>query len=186
VKLIEKIRCYFGFKALKHYLELNPRKIKVCNLQDAKSIGILFSLYDQESFKNALSLEKQIKNSGKKISLMCFSAFKVLPEFYTPKADSECFTLRDIDWKKMPFGGTVERFASQEFDILIVPEILESLPVMYLAAISKARFKTGKTSEHGTAIYDLNIQLPVEGSQEELIRNIVYYLSLISNGKSES
>ena len=61
-----------------------------------------------------------------------------------------------MSWKGIPSGSEVQRFLEEKFDLLYHCSINECLPLEWIAALAKARFKIGPAI-HDWIYYDLII-----------------------------
>ena len=160
-------------------LKSNKRKKEVCNLDSAKSIGILYDATNEEQINQIQPFVSYFFNLKKDVKALGYVNAKKLLYCHTPKLQYDFFYLKDLNWYKKPQNYIIDNFIKKEYDILINLCDSSCIPIKYLVASSVARFKIGQ-HEDGYEIYDLMISLKEDKSLEKLMSEIQHYLQLIN------
>ena len=172
----KKIGLYLLNKKVKH---LKREKI-VCNLNEAKNIGIIFNPTTSEVFSTVVALNSFLIEKGIKTTSVAYINEKILPDFCSSRKAIKFITLKDLNWYRKPNISFVNDFIKFKFDILIDLTLEYFYPVYYINSLSQAKFKAGKTTTIKTPL-DLMIDIEKERSVEYLIDQLKHYLSIIKN-----
>ena len=182
---IESFRLYFG----KYFLSRDFRKVSrnrvICNIKNAKSIGLLFDASDEADHKIVTELVKGFQNDQKVVKVLGFVNFNRVPHYCFPKLSYDYFTKKDINWYCKPSGVKVNDFVREEFDVMIdlCPKSYFSLK--YIAAISNSKFKVGRFEEGYKEFYDFMLNVAPDTSLQDYIREMTHYLSIINNDSNQ-
>jgi hypothetical protein len=182
MKVVDSIRIQAGKRALKKELASNQNRVaKVCNLAEAKSIGLLYKVESQEDYNHLRKFAKYIKGEfgTKRVFMMGYwDDAKENPDFLQTKVDFEFFTKKELNWAGIPRGGNIDNFLSESFDVLIDMNSYFNVPLRYLAAKSSARLKVGRFSKENEPYFDIMIgdnKMDFENYCNELVK----YLTMI-------
>jgi hypothetical protein len=134
VKFLNNTKAYIGQKVLERKIRDRNRTIAVCNINDAKKIGIIFNATHLISFEIIRNFVKEL--SQKKISVNALG--------YVNSKGFNFFTKSNLNWFNKPVTDTVEEFINIPFDILINLCLEEYYPIHYVVALSISTFKVGK------------------------------------------
>ena len=140
-------------------------------LDNAKSIGILFDGTDPEDRKVVLDYAEKVKNAGKKVSSLAFFDNKLKSENFT----FHHFNRLQLDFALRPKCKDASEFAEQRFDLLLNLSNRSVLPLDYIAARSKARFRVGPFTEK-TFCYDLMIDHSGKNDLGAFLQQVVFYM----------
>lgn len=176
---LEDFKTKIGQIVFQNQLKSNKRKKEVCNLDSAKSIGILYDATNEEQINQIQPFVSYFFNLKKDVKALGYVNAKKLLYCHTPKLQYDFFYLKDLNWYKKPQNYIIDNFIKKEYDILINLCDSSCIPIKYLVASSVARFKIGK-HENGYEIYDLMISLKEDKSLEKLMSEIQHYLQLIN------
>ena len=176
---LEDFKTKIGQIVFQNQLKYNKRKKEVCNLDSAKSIGILFDATNEEQINQIQPFVSYFFNLKKDVKALGYVNAKKLLYCHTPKLQYDFFYLKDLNWYKKPQNYIIDNFIKKEYDILINLCDSSCIPIKYLVASSVARFKIGQ-HEDGYEIYDLMISLKEDKSLEKLMSEIQHYLQLIN------
>lgn len=170
--LILKVRRRFFKKNMATNLPPNPTTRKVTNLENAKSVGILFDATDPENRQTVADFAAKLARSGKKARLL---GFVNLPE---KKAPTDLpfvhFNKKTVNWYGRPVGEKAEAFCKEKFDLLLCLFSGENRPLEWLAARSSARMKAGG-SLHFYKNLDMTIEIAPGKELSELISQLEFY-----------
>ncbi|MGD2033497.1 MAG: hypothetical protein PVF73_00465 [Bacteroidales bacterium] len=147
MKFIENTKAYLGQRAITTYRKKNKRQVKACNINNAKTIGILFNATHQISFEIVKEMVKNLSVRKNKIDVLGYVDSKNLIDHYLYRKGFEFFTRKQLNWYYKPVDEFVNIFIEKKFDILINLSLDEPYPIQYIAALSKAKFKVGKYSK---------------------------------------
>lgn len=182
MKVVDSIRVQAGKRALKKELLADEKRVaKVCNLADAKSIGLLYKIESKESYDHLRKFAKYIKGEfgTRKVFMMGYwDNKKDTPDFLTSKVDFEFFTKADLNWAGIPKGVNIDNFLNEQFDILVDLNSYFNVPLRYLVAKSKAKLKVGRFSKENEPFFDIMIgdnKADFENYGNELVK----YLTMI-------
>ena len=177
INIKNKIWSYF----LKKETDKIKRNRKLLNLSDAKTIGIIYQVNQEEHYNVICSFIKELQDKNKNVrSLGYVKDYNVVPHFCFPKLSYDYFTKKEVNWYKVPSSNFVNDFVKENFDILIDLSNEDCMPIQYISAISNASFKVGLYNDKNKNIYDFMIK--VDGlTIQNLINQIKHYLSLINN-----
>lgn len=176
---LEDFKTKIGQIVFQNQLKSNKRKKEICNLDSAKSIGILYDATNEEQINQIQPFVSYFFNLKKDVKALGYVNAKKLLYCHTPKLQYDFFYLKDLNWYKKPQNYIIDNFIKKEYDILINLCDSSCIPIKYLVASSVARFKIGK-HEDGYEIYDLMISLKEDKSLEKLMSEIQHYLQLIN------
>ena len=158
---IDKLKGKVGNYALNRKLKDLKRNVKACNIDKAKSIGIVFNASQPVSFDIVRELAKEF--DGKKHQLQVLGYFNNTEVFdhYLYRKNFEFFTPKEINWYRKPSGDVVDNFINTKFDILFDLSIKDNFSLHYIVSTSAAHFKVGKYNEGATHL-DFMISLEQE------------------------
>jgi len=179
MQFIEDFKQKVGKLVFQRELQTNSRTKEVCNLDDAKSIGILYDATSEQQIKIIKPFVSYFFDFKKDVKALGYVNAKELSYCHTPKLHYDFFYQKDLNWYYKPQNYIIDNFIMKEYDILINLCDSNIIPIKYLVASSIAHFKIG-IHEEGYEIYDLMISLKEDKSIEKLMNEIKHYINLIN------
>jgi len=179
MQFIEDIKMKVGKWVFKRELKINKRRKEVCNLESAKSIGILYDASSEEQINLVRPFVSFFFDLKKDVKALGFVNAKELSYCHVPKLQYDFFYKKDLNWYYKPQNYIIDNFIKKEHDILINLTDSSVIPIKYLVASSLAHFKIG-IYEENYEIYDLMISLTDDRSQQKLMNEIKHYINLIN------
>lgn len=156
------------------------RNKKICNLNQAANIGIVYFLPDEETYRKVSQFVKRLQGEGKTVKALGFVDNKSLTGQFLPKLSYDFLYHSGVNWMNKPVSAQAKDFSDTTFDILIDLSMEEHLPLLFITAQSKAGFKTGMQSKLRSRYLDLMISLENGGELDELIKQVYHYLNEIN------
>lgn len=175
---LTNIRIKFGRRALRKEAAKVQRKRKAINLEATKEIGILFHMESEADYDRVSRFSRELQAVGKKIQVIGLYKYRKLPPYYAQKLAYDVILPVHLDIFYRPKSDFVRKFIDCEFDMLIDLGNYEDFPLHYIASLSKAKFKLGRTSGQENLPYDLMIETGNPIESDELIRQLVHYTSI--------
>lgn len=142
------------------------------DLNAAKSIGLLLDATDLADREVVLKFAESLRKQDKEVKLLAYfsGSAKVANFIFTH------FTQKDLDWALRPKNRDVQKFINQPFDILINLTPHGSLPLEYIAAFSKAKFRVGPSTDK-TYCYELMIDSPAKKDLQSFIQQVTFFIN---------
>ena len=157
----------------------SDRQCRMTNLQDAKRIGILYTLDEVPDYDRVSEFVSQLQGKHKEVKALGFVKNNNLIQRFLPKISYDFFSKRDLTWFYKPIHNQVRDFIEKEFDLLIDLSLHDSFPLKYISGLSNALLRVGKFSEENTEYYDLMIDFKPSMTSEEYLGQIQHYLTII-------
>ena len=181
MKVLDSIKEWLGRRALLR--EASPDRRPVAkNLAQSVKVGILYMATDEQAQTQVRNYVKKIKEDLGITRVMALGFYdeKELPHYLHTKLNFDAFCLKDLNWYRIPHGNVVQNFIAEEYDVLIDLTLRDHLPLQYIMAKSKARFKVGRLSDANAHFLDMMIDTAGANSLPQLIANIDRYLLMIN------
>jgi hypothetical protein len=142
------------------------RTVRVTNLGQVKTVGILWKADDREVFDLLTDLLKEL---GIDVSSLCFSAQR------GSVRGEAVFSPDDISVFGKIKNQEIARFIAHKFDVLIDISLSSEIEIQYLRCLSRARFKAG-WSDAQPDYFDLSIDVSKRKEPSYLAEQVIYYL----------
>jgi hypothetical protein len=184
LSIITNIRKSAGSFALRREASRVSRNRKIMNLDEAGSIGVVYFLPDEPVYRKISVYVKKLQDMGKRVKALGYVESKHLTGQFLPKLSYDFFFPSGLSWNYKPTSTEAREFIDCEFDILIDLSTENSLPLLFIAGLSRAKFKVGMQRDASAAYLDMMISLQEKDGLEELITQIDHYISII-NKKDE-
>lgn len=141
----------------------------------AKSIGIIFSVEDLAKHETIKKLKKQLEKDGKTVQVLAFlprgkENFEFLFDF---------FTIKDITLWGNFTAEQVISFANKSFDYLFYADESYNPMIGNILAMSKAKCRVGKFNKTNNQFCELMIQTQ-NGSIQHLVDEMYRYTKILS------
>ncbi len=175
MKLWDNFRNYFYKKSLLKKIQQIKVERAITNLNDAKSIGIV---YDSSNSDNDIIITKfaeTLRNQKKTVEILAF----VNDTKTEHKADVLVFNKKSLTWLMIPKNEQVEKFAEKKFDLLLASFTEENLPLEYVAAISQAKWRLGTYAKDKTDFYDMMISLGGRNELSYFLEQTTHFLNQV-------
>jgi len=183
VKIKNKIKNKIGNYILKQEKHRVRKNKQIINLKDAKTIGILYRIIDEETHNCVSDFIKTMQDKQIHIHAIGITEYKDIPHYCYPKITYSFLTLKNINWYFKPIGKEVNDFLNKEFDIVIDLTTEKYLPIQYLLSQVKAKFIVGKYYDNSTHYYDMMLKVDKPTKIADFIKVIVDYLNIIKTHK---
>jgi hypothetical protein len=156
------------------------------NMNDAKTIGILFEASNAEDFELVKRYVIYLREMKKKVKVIGYFSENEIPQLTYSKLEYDFVDKKQLSWHMKPSGHVIDNFIEEQYDILIDLNIHDHLPLKYIAVLSRARFKVGKTQQGSTEVYDLSIDHPADKSLKYFLRQVDTYLLMINKSEDNA
>ncbi len=147
MKFIDNTKHFFGIRILKNKLRGISRETIVCNINDAKSVGIIYNATNLMNFEIIKDFAKTLMNKKIEVSALGYVHSKKLIDHYLYRKGFDFITKNNLNWYYKPASNIVSGFIKKPFDILINLSLEDYYPIQYIVALSSSPFKVGKYSE---------------------------------------
>ena len=185
MNIFYKIKKIAGNHYLNKHLPKNQRFRKIVNLDDAKTLGIIYELKDEQTYNHINRFVKLLQDKQITVKAIGYFDGNIRPIYAIEKLSLDYYDRKDLNWYAKPKGNYVSDFIKTDFDILIDLSLNELFQTKYIAGLSKAKFKVGKDGENNKAIFDLMIDINSKTTLDEFITLIIHYLSIINKKDNE-
>lgn len=185
MNIISKIKELAGKRYLKKHLPKHHRFRKIVNLDNAKTVGIIYEIKDEHCYNHINRFIKLLQDKQINVKAIGYFDGNIRPIYAIEKLSLDYYDRKDLNWYLKPKGNYVEDFCKTDFDILIDVSLLDIFQTQYIAAFSKAKFKVGKDGLNKKDIFDLMIDINVNTTLDEFITLIIHYLSIINKKDNE-
>lgn len=159
--------------ALKKHLSEHKvtRDRKVVSLRNAKNIGIVAEITDEDSYKEIFAVFSKLQTISK-VQMVGYIDEKMVPFYCLDQLAADYFCKKDLNWYGKPEMVQVSDFINTDYDILIDFTRRDLAPIQYMLTLSKAQFIVGGNKEN-QEFYDLIIE--GTDSHKKLLENIYVY-----------
>lgn len=178
--MFSKIKNYF----LQKYLTENKkvRQRQLLSLQQAKTIGILCEITDENSYKDIFRVFSTLQINGQNVKLIGYINEKEVPFYCLQQLSADYFSNKHLNWYGYPTMVQVQDFIQKDFDVLIDFNYRYNLPVRAILSLSNAKFIIGREPENST-LYDLFIDKSLKDNQSYLKEIYTYTKMLTGHDK---
>lgn len=192
---INKLKYKYGLYRLRKDFRKPENNAVVCNLKEAKSLGILYNATKEGDCIIVRDFVHRWRRFIPNIIALGFVDQKELSNYHIQPMEYKFFCYKDLNWYYKPNEDSVDEFVKNEFDILIDLNLKENLSVRFVLAESVALFKTGRYCTIEPNYYDLMINVQdkkqiddTESEEEpeeqinplkELLDQTEYYLKML-------
>lgn len=175
MKFWNDIQQYFYRRRINVALQGNKAKRVLTNLNDAKSVGIVYDSTNPDNDIIITRFAETLRKLGKQVEILGFVDDNKIDH----KADIQVFNIKGLSWNLVPTDPRALSFAAKKFDLLLACFVNENLPLEYLAATSEAKWRVGPFSSNKTAYYDLMINLGGKNNLTYFLDQAVDFLNRI-------
>ena len=144
----------------------------------AKTVAVIFEATKMGNRKIVDNFVQKLKNQGKRVTI-----FAYLNDKNMSNLPFRFFNKKNVNWRGTPNGAEVEKFLSENFDLLYCLYVGKNIPLEYIGAMAKARFKVGPYVDKLTT-YDFMIDTQNTDLQY-FINQINFYLTKITKNQNE-
>lgn len=175
MKLWDDIRNYFYRRSVESKLEGQKTQRTLTNLKDAKSIGIVYDSTNPDNDIIITKFAEQLRQQGKTVEILGFVNDKKIDH----KADILVFNPKQLSWTQVPSDERVEAFANKNFDLLFAAFTSLSLPLEYVARVSKAKWRVGVYDDKKTDYYEMMIKVGDNAGVQYFLEQSTHFLNKI-------
>ncbi len=144
MKILDNTKVLIGRKVLQNKLKNLVRDAKVCNIDKAKTVGIIYNATNSVSFEIIRDFTRILIKKKIEVSVLGYVDSKKLIDHYLYRKGFDFFTKNNLNWYNRPKSDTVDDFMNKPYDILINLSLEEYYPIQYVLALSPSAFKVGK------------------------------------------
>jgi hypothetical protein len=154
-----------------------PRNKQFIKIPEAKSIGLVFDATDKKEFELIKAFIQQIKEYTKGIHAIGFVDSKITPNYSYIKTDIDLFNKKELKNLYQPQSPYIKTFIETERDILIDANIMNKLPLQYIAAASKSKCKVGLHTNGNELFHDVLLNTGENKDLEFFLQQSLKYLT---------
>ena len=184
MNIFDKIRLFFLNRSIRKELRYVQRKKQLFNLEQAKTLGVVYNAGTENDFERAGSLIRHLQSKNKIVKSIGFVPFKELPHYTTTKLNFDYITLKDLNWYWKPKPAFVEDFKKAEFDVLIDLNLTGNQSLRYIVELSRAKFKIGLYRDDSKDVYDFMLEGIEPGKVSLFIKEVLHYLEIFKTKES--
>lgn len=178
--IISHIKSVAAEFVLDQQIKKLKRNKRVINLDEAKTVGIVYNVSDQKVFKTIKILVKELTTQKRQVMAMGFVNRNSIPNYCIAANSGYYFNQRDLNWYGGPKNDYVKEFINKEFDILIDLNMDDEYVLRYISGLSRSKFKVGSYSKTHEKYFDMMIDFISASKIEEFIEQVLYYLLMLN------
>ncbi len=180
MSIVKKTQKRAGEYFLKKEYANRQRKAVAVNYNDAETIALIFDATHKDEFELVKKYIKKLKEQKRKVKALGFYDEKESPALMSSRLEYDFFTKKSLNWYLKPSDPLVENFINEPFDLLINLCMNFKTPLLYVTALSKAKFKVGREHKRYAPYFDVMLKTNDDTSLKDFISLCEKYLSMIN------
>jgi hypothetical protein len=183
MELFRNIRLKIGNAILRNKIATTKRKISYSNIEQVKSIGIVWDATKTDDFACLTRFFQKMSENKTDVKILGYYDGLNLPNQYTAIRYLTIVKKEELNLFYRPVSAESNAFISKRFDVLIDINFHKLLPLQYISSLSNAGFKVGLL-EPGTKNppFDLMMELKSPVNVEDYLNQVIHYLGMIKSG----
>jgi hypothetical protein len=183
MELFRNTRLKIGDAILNRKLANTKRKVSYSNIDQVKSIGIIWDASKIDDFVVLSKFYQKMNENKTEVKVLCYFAGKNLPNQYTAIRFLSIVKNEELNIFYHPVSSEANSFISKRFDVLIDLNFRNLLPLRYITSLSTASFKVGLFDpEVKRTPYDLMMEIKNPVNIEGYLSQVIHYLGMINSG----
>jgi hypothetical protein len=150
------------------------------NLNECKSVGILFDATEEYSFTSVEHFADRLKKNDVEFLGFINQQKKKINAENIPFS---FFSANDVAWNYVPQSELVDKFMNRQFDLLLNLTVDQNYTLEYIMAGCRACFRVGAFHDNKNFCYDFMLNLKPTDKLPELIKQIETYLPMFNDNK---
>lgn len=177
--LRKKIGTFLLYRRKKHLRRLR----EVQSFNTARSVGIIFYISPKIMSERGKINELITFLESKQIDVeaLGYVDAKNIPSLFSDKYAMNYFCKKDLNWLYQPKTDKITKFMNKQFDLLIDLDIYGHFPLVYIATLSRAKFKVGRYLSPKVNGHDMLLNINQNLSIDYMIEQTKNYLTNINN-----
>jgi hypothetical protein len=171
----DRFKNYFYKRQLTETLSQAKAIRAITNLQDAKSIGILYDSTNPDNDAVISKFAAMLRSKGKTVELLAFLDDKKVEH----KEGIALFNKKNLSWTGVPDDEKAQSFAAQPFDLLLGCFVEANPALEYIACTSKAKWRVGVYAAGKTECYDMMVNMSGHNDLQYLLDQAQHFLNEI-------
>lgn len=178
----KKIKQKYLLKGLRKNKQ--PRKIK--NMDQVRTIGIVFHIGDELSWKYLYAIVQELEKSNRRVYMICDIPDGVeLSYIITHAQTTVCHQKEDFDFWGVPHDSSTENFLARHYDILIDSTGGDSFFSQYMVLKADTDLNityiddNDSPNEETMSIYDMTIHGNTPIDLPDFFENVCNYLQMV-------
>lgn len=176
-KKYNSLKLKLGKWKLNRLVKNSNRCAIVCPLGQAKTIGISFTVNNQDELEKIRKILKRLAERNIQTYALGYIPVKKPNDFYLSQKSFNFFSDSDLDISLIPKSESVKEFIDTKFDILIDFGSEGYFPMNYMINVSKAAFKVGWFGNNQP--FDLMLNIDKKAGVEYYFDQVLHYLEKI-------
>lgn len=152
-------------------LKKNDKSRRSMNYQQARKIGLVFTMNSFLAYEAIRSFENKLQKDGKEVFVLSYLPENV--ENFDFRYDF--FTQKDFSLFGSIQAGNIQKFLQHPLDLLICLDLNPNIYIEHLLAASNARFRIGQYQNDREELFELMIKTGEGNDIAELINQIYHY-----------
>ena len=181
VKILNNIKQSVGEFIFNRKLKNLKRYKKLINLNEARSIGIVYNVNSQTIFNKVKKLTKELTTRQRQVMPIGFVNRRSIPNYCIAPNSGYYFNQRDLNWYGGPRNDYVKEFINKEFDILIDLNMENEYILRYISGLSKSKLKVGSYSKINENYFDFMIKTDKSLSIDIFMEHALHYLLILKS-----
>jgi hypothetical protein len=180
VSILTDIKTAIARRRLKKDAKRMLRNRAFVNFDDAGSIGILYQLDNEETYRQVAAYVSSLQAQRKNVKIIGLFYGDLQPLYYIPKLSFDLLMSKDVNWYGRPKAEFVTSFLAEEFDLLFYFSDGVHTPLDYIYGLSGAKLKVSNDNDKISNYSDLVIATDIEDGIAGFLRTSIHYLSVIN------
>lgn len=177
--MFEKIRQFRQKHLLRQYAMLHRSK-EVHNIESTKTIGLMFDVTDEATWKVINRFSNEMKKMGKEVLILGRKRTKNI-DFVITSTNVIVCELEDFNFWGIPKNYPIGNFFNRHYDILIDTTENPDFYSYYASVRTLADFKIARDKNDNEKYFDFLIKLEDEDfSVLSFLKQTLHYLDLIN------
>lgn len=177
--MFKELREKYANYLIKKIIVSNQRSKATLNFDTAQNIALLIDASNERDYNLIKDFIKELREQKKNIKSISYFNQKETPKMEFSKLEYDFISNKELNWHYKANDIYIPAFVNENFDVLINLSINSPIPLNFIAAESKAKFKIGADSNWGSKIYDLHLELSIDTPQKTYLEHLKHYLKLI-------
>lgn len=179
--IISSSRTFIGETILSYRISKSSRDRVLVNLMEAKTIGLVYKVTDEQLFNRVKKLIKELTNEKRQVMALGYVDDQVIPDFCVAAYSGYYFNNKALNWYNAPKSDYILTFINKEYDILIDLSTSNDYVLKYILALSRARFKVGRQRRGFEKYFDLMLRMKKKDTMTQFADQAIHYLTVLKS-----